>query len=72
MTRGPQHAGRGKGKPSAKPALGEPLGREPTAAPTLDLGIALSVYGKTPCGELVEIDAACPVPPELTTWSTEQ
>ncbi len=74
MTRGPPHAGRGKGAPSEtsavrEPSLGEPLGAN---ASPIDLGIALSVYGKTPRGRLVEIDQTTPVPPELDTWSTEQ
>ena len=69
MTRAPQHAGRGKGAPSATPARREPS--DANASP-IDLGIALSVYGKTSRGELVEIDASGPVHPELDTWSTEQ
>lgn len=69
MTRGPQHAGRGKDEPSAKSAVREP---SIEAASPIDLGIALSVYGKTPQGKLVEIGPSGPVTPELDTWSTEQ
>jgi hypothetical protein len=68
MTRGPQHAGRGKGAPSATCVEPSTAG----AASPIDLGIALSVYGKTPQGRLVEIDASAPAPSELDTWSTEQ
>ena len=69
MTRGPPHAGRGKGEPSATSAVRDP---STEAASPIDLGIALSVYGKTPRGRLVELDQTNPVPPELDTWSTEQ
>lgn len=69
MTRGPQQAGRGKGAPSATSAIREP---STSSASPIDLGIALSVYGKTPQGQLVEIDPSGPVTPELDTWSTEQ
>ena len=69
MTGAPPHTGRGKAEPSAKSAVREPSA---TAASPIDLGIALSVYGKTLQGRLVEIDPSCPVPPELDTWSTEQ
>lgn len=70
MTRGSQRAERGKSRPGAPSEVRQSEAREPSAS--IDLGMALSVYGKAPCGALVEIDASGPVPPELTTWSTEQ
>ncbi len=66
MARGPQNAPRGEDAPSATPSA------EP--AP-IDLGIALSVYGKTPQGRLVELSETGAAPDELTTfdtWPTEQ
>ncbi len=66
MARGPQNAPRGKDAPSTTQSA------EPAS---IDLGIALSVYGKTPQGRLVELNEAGAAPDDLTTfdtWPTEQ
>ena len=74
MTRGSWRPGRGEREASKKPAL---RGSANANAAPIDLGIALSVYGKTPRGELIALNEPGPAPaahdaaPEFDTGSTE-